>query len=330
MLSISKKSNVFSVSNQFVDEYMCDANGSFVKVYLYCLRNAHNGNELSIGKIASLLNMIQSDVISALKYWDSVGVLKFEKNDKNDYAVEFFETFEKQEHKKTYDSEDVDIESKKKKFEMSHTYYTKSDFTTAMHGNEKIKQLITLSSQLLNKTLSTNDMNVIFMFYDYLKFPPEVIFSLLEYCISIGKSNMRYIEKVAISWADAEINTLAKANAFIRSKNKEAELLKKYKTMFKIVGRDFTDTEAELIKTWVNTYKLSDEEILSAYEITVTNTGKVALKYMDSVIKNQMNDKANGSSAKIGANFKKNAFQDYSSDGYEYEFEMIKRNISND
>jgi hypothetical protein len=98
----------------------------------------------------------------------------------------------------------------------------------------------------------------------------------------------------------------------------------------KIVGRDFTDAEAELIKTWVNNYKLSDDEILSAYEITVMNTGKVALKYMDSVIKNKIKEKMNGSSSKLSTGFKKNAFQDYSSDGYEYEFEMIKRNISND
>jgi DnaD/phage-associated family protein len=171
--------------------------------------------------------MIQSDVISALKYWDSVGVLHFEKNDKNDYTVEFFETFTKKEYQISYVDDEVDIDSKKKKFDTLHTYYTKSDFTTTMNGNEKIKQLFTLSSQLLNKTLSTNDMNVIFMFYDYLKFPPEVIFSLLEYCISIGKNNMRYIEKVAISWADAEINTPAKANAFIRTKNKENAMLNK-------------------------------------------------------------------------------------------------------
>ena len=329
ILSISKNSNSFTVNNQFVDEFMCDANGHFVKVYLYCLRNAHNENELSISKIASLLNMIQSDVISAFKYWDSVGVLKFEKTDKNDYKVEFFDTFNVKKTDNKFDSgEEITCERKKPDF--VHTFYTKSDFTTAMRGNEKIKQLFTLSSQLLNKTLSTNDMNTIYMFYDYLKFSPEVIFSLLEYCVSIGKSNMRYIEKVALSWADAEINTPAKANSFIKSKNKENAMFNKFKSMFKIVGRDFTDSEAELIKTWVNTYKLTDDEILSAYEITVMNTGKIALKYMDSVIKNNINEKSNPNISKVKNNFKKNAFQDYSSDGYEYELEMIKKNISND
>ncbi len=327
MLSISKKGDNFSVSNQFVDKYMCDANGSFVKVYLYCLRYAHSEGNLSIAKIASLLNMIQSDVISALKYWDSVGVLKLEKSDKNDYSIELFDSFEHKQSQPTYqESVAAANGGADKKTMPNQPSYSKSDLTTAMQGNEKIKQLFNLAGQLLNKTLNTNDMHYIYMFYDYLKFPPEVIFILLEYCVSIGKSNMRYIEKVALSWADNEINTQSKAQAFIRMRNKENELIQKYKTMFKIVGRDFTDSEVALIKTWVNEYKLSDEQILSAYEITVMNTGKIALKYMDTVIKNKMSQANQTTGAK--APQKKNAFQDYNSDGYEYEMEMIKKNLS--
>ncbi len=327
MLSISKKDDNFSVSNQFVDKYMCDANGSFVKVYLYCLRFAHSEGTLSIAKIASLLNMIQSDVISALKYWDSVGVLKLQKNDKNDYSIELLSNFENKETQPTYQESVAAANSGiNKKLLPNQPSYSRSDLTTAMQGNEKINQLFNIAGQMLNKTLNTNDMHYIYMFYDYLKFPPEVIFILLEYCISIGKSNMRYIEKVALSWADNEINTQSKAQAFIRMRNKENEFIKKYKTMFKVVGRDFTDSEIALIKSWVNEYKLTDEQILCAYETTVMNTGKIALKYMDTVIKNNILQQSQPQGAKTPQ--KKNTFQDYNSDGYEYEMQMIKKNLS--
>ncbi len=330
MLSISKKGDSFTVSNEFVDKFMCDANGSYVKVYLYCLRYAHSQGDLSIGKIASLLNMIQSDVINALKYWDSLGVVKFEKNDKNDYSVEFFDSFEgRQNQPSYYDKTDVAQESAGEKRHMpSQPQYSISDIQTAHRGNEKIQQLFTLGGQLLNKTLNSNDMQYMYMFYDYLKLPPEVIFALLEYCVSIGKSNMRYIEKVAISWADSEINTPSKAQAFIKAKNKENAFIQKYKTLFKIVGRDFTDTELSLLKTWVNDYKLSDEQLVAVYETTVMNTGKVAFRYMDTVIKNKMQQSGDGKSQKtVKPGQKKNAFQDYNSDGYEYELEMIKKNL---
>ncbi len=320
VVSISKQSDSFCVSNQFVDKFMCDANGSYVKVYLYCLRCAEHKAPLSMSKIASTLNMIQSDVISALKYWDSVGVVKFTKTEGNDYTLVISDTFEVKRSEITY-TEDV---SGEKKISTGNISYSRSDITTAMHGNEKVRQLFTLSSQLLGKTLNNNDMNIIYMFYDYLKFPPEVIFSLLEYCMSIGKSNMRYIEKVALSWADDEINTVAKASAYIRAKNKENAFIQKYKTMFKIVGRDLTESEISLLKTWVNDYKLSDSILTEVYEITVMNTGKVAFRYMDTVIKNKMSGAGDTKQSKN----RKNAFQDYGSDGYEYDLAITLEEIS--
>lgn len=321
MLNVTKKSDSFSVKNDFVDRFMCDANGSFVKVYLYCLRLAYAESPMSISKIASVLNMIQSDVISALKYWDSVGVLKVTKNDKNDYDIVLFDSFEDKSSPK-YENNHSETDSGKA--QINTAAYSRADLMTAMQGNEKIKQLFTLSSQLLNKTLNTNDMNIIFMFYDYLKFPPEVIFSLLEYCVSAGKSNMRYIEKVALSWADNEINTAAKASAFIRQRNKENLFEKKYKTMFKISGRDFTDSELKMLKSWVNDLKVSDEEIMKAYDTTVMNTGKVAFKYMDSVIRNNRNA-VQGQGAAPTKGGGKNAFRDYNTDEYDIEAELMRR-----
>ena len=320
VVNISKQCDSFCVSNKFVDKFMCDANGSYVKVYLYCLRCAEGGEALSMSKIASTLNMIQSDVISALKYWDSVGVVKFEKNDNGDYTLVISDSFEEKKQEITY-TEDV---SGEKKISTGNISYSRSDITTAMHGNEKVRQLFTLSSQLLAKTLNNNDMNIIYMFYDYLKLPPEVIFSLLEYCMSIGKTNMRYIEKVALSWADEEINTVAKASAYIRAKNKENAFIQKYKTMFKIVGRDMTESEIGLLKTWVNDYKLTDEMLTEVYETTVMNTGKVAFRYMDTVIKNKLSGADDAKKPKQ----KKNAFQDYGSDGYEYDLAMTLEEIS--
>lgn len=326
VLNIRKNSNSFNVSNEFVDKFMCDANGSFVKVYLYCLRLSNSGDTMSVSKIATLLNMIQSDVISALKYWDNMGILEFSKTESNDYYVNLFDDFNVDKDKYIIKNDEPKIkeqESPKKQLQINTAVYTRSDLNAAIQGNEKIKQIFTLSAQLLNKTLNTNDMNIIYMFYDYLKFPPEVIFSLIEYCVSIGKSNMRYIEKVGLTWADDEINTTAKAAAFIKQKNREMEFDNKYKQMFKVYGRDFTDSEIKMIKSWVNDLKASDEIIMQAYDLTVINTGKLAFKYMDTVVKNLLNS----APAQKKDSIKKNNFQDYASDGYDMEIEFMKRQM---
>ena len=38
------------VANEFIDQYMADANGEYVKVYLYLLR--HEGGEITVEAVA--------------------------------------------------------------------------------------------------------------------------------------------------------------------------------------------------------------------------------------------------------------------------------------
>ena len=74
-------STMTSVSNIFIDEFMPEANGEFVKVYLYLLRSLSNHScECSISAIADKLEHTEKDVTRALKYWERMGLLKLEFN----------------------------------------------------------------------------------------------------------------------------------------------------------------------------------------------------------------------------------------------------------
>ena len=65
-----------SVSNVFIDEYMPKANGEFVKIYLLLLRLVNTGcSDLSTTMIAEKFNMLESDVIRALKFWSEKNLL---------------------------------------------------------------------------------------------------------------------------------------------------------------------------------------------------------------------------------------------------------------
>lgn len=62
------------ISNMFIDKYMAEANGEYVKVYLYLLRRGFSG--VSEGEIADALNDTEADVRRALAYWRRLGVLE--------------------------------------------------------------------------------------------------------------------------------------------------------------------------------------------------------------------------------------------------------------
>ena len=339
MIKFSNTQNSFTVNNIFVDKFLCDANGSFVKVYLYTLRHALK-SDISISKIASDLNLLESDVVRAFKYWNKAGVIKFKHYSDDDYSVEFLNLSDLPHEDK--DGRDSAAADNTEKFETKSSartstlptavMYTKSDINNYMKNNDGIRHMFLISSQLLNRALSDTDRKIIFSFYDYLKLPVEVIFTLLEYCVSIGKTNMRYIEKVAYTWADSEINTLAKASNFVKEQTEVSKLSKKYKDMFKITGRDLTETEETMLKSWIYELKASDEMIKSAYETTVANTGKIAFKYMDAVLRNTFEPKKSNvsySAARKERPQSKNAFQNYDeNDITDFDLKIMKDRLN--
>ena len=316
MIQIKCNSNCFMVQNNFVDKYLCEANGSFVKVYLFVLRHFAN-RQLDISDISNALNLLESDVIRAFKYWNKLGVIKFSQLSEKDFDIEFLHL------EQAAKEQDIEEKPVSKTSIPTAVSYTKSDINTYMKNNDGIRHMFLISEQLLNRNLTDTDRRILFGFYDYLGMPIEVIFTLIEYCISIEKTNMRYIEKVAYSWADKGVDTLAKASLFVKEENEISETMHKFKTKFKITGRDFTATEEEYIRNWVYTLKLDDEAIMDAFEKTVANTGKIAFKYMDAILKNSSsNTKASNHTEK------KNFFQDYNNEVSEFELELMQNRIN--
>ncbi len=70
-----------SISNKFIDQYMPEANGEFVKVYLYLLRClGNNALKCSISAIADCFNHTEKDVLRALKYWERMHLIRLDKS----------------------------------------------------------------------------------------------------------------------------------------------------------------------------------------------------------------------------------------------------------
>ena len=73
------QTNVTLVANGFIDHYMVQANGEFVKVYLFLLRHlGGSSSSLSVSAIADCLNHTENDILRAFKYWESKQLLCME------------------------------------------------------------------------------------------------------------------------------------------------------------------------------------------------------------------------------------------------------------
>lgn len=80
------------IQNSFIDQYMPHANGEFVKVYLYLLRCANTGRELSLSSIADVFEHTENDVRRAVTYWEKQGLLRTQEGNSGELtALTFME-----------------------------------------------------------------------------------------------------------------------------------------------------------------------------------------------------------------------------------------------
>ena len=134
--------------------------------------------------------------------------------------------------------------------------------------------------------------NVIFLLYPvrgqggsrnhrHMSFYRLLIEYLIEYSVSRGHKSMRYIETVALAWADEGITTVTMA------KEANSRYAKEYFTIFKsmgISGRNPVDTEISLMNTWLNDYGFTMDIIQEACSRTVLSTGQPSFQYADKIL----------------------------------------------
>ena len=175
----------------------------------------------------------------------------------------------------------IDEQLKKKLEPNSSTITERFETLKELKQNDEIVQLLYIAEQYLGKTLTPTEMKKILFFYDELKFSPDLIEYLIEYSVSRGHKSMRYIETVALAWADEGITTVTMA------KEANSRYAKEYFTIFKsmgISGRNPVDTEISLMNTWLNDYGFTMDIIQEACSRTVLSTGQPSFQYADKIL----------------------------------------------
>ena len=164
--------------------------------------------------------------------------------------------------------------------------YKMGDITEAIERDNNLNFLYKQAQILLGKTLSSTDVQILYSFYDYYGFPAEVAVMMLTYATTKEKRNMRYIEKIAIDWAEKEILTVDDAENHIKRLEQRAKRENKIRQALGIFDRKLTETEERFISAWANELKVPSELVPIAYERTINATGKLSCAYMDKIFKN--------------------------------------------
>ena len=207
------KIDVTLVANEFLDKFMPKANGDYVKVYLYLLRNGRKGTD--IPETAEALALTEGDVRRAIRYWEELGVFKGQETAKTEEAP----SARRQERKAAAAS----VASEAKAGDPGEKPLDDAalrDRYKSLSGKEALDrlsedaeftQLLFVVQRYMSRILSNRDQQVFAYLYDGLHMPCEVIDYLVDYCVQQGKNNIKYIETVGLDWVTSGIRDVESA-----------------------------------------------------------------------------------------------------------------------
>lgn len=277
---------VTTISNLFIDSYMLQANGEFVKVYLYLLRITQNEHTISLSSIADAFNYTERDIIRALRYWENAGLLNLTFKNKKLTGISFCSLpIYKEEHAAVQKLQTEPFQPAKVQEEQKTTVPPKTltaDQKKELQEKEEVSQFLYIAEQYLGRTLSKTDIDNLLYFYAELHFNAELIEYLVEYCVSKGSRSTRYIETVALAWAAEGITTVQEAKNATNLHNKN------YFTILRamgIKGRNPIPTEQKMMDQWLNELGFSLDIIQEACQRTVLQTGQASFPYADSILR---------------------------------------------
>ena len=309
-----------TVSDIFIDQYMPKANGEFVKVYLYLLRATGSGAGIAtISEIADHFSNTEADIIRAVNYWASEGILQVQtgadgqimginlcslsvsgmqaaqsniqsavadnaaqnnlQNSVVNNAAQNISTVNTRMHDSVVEKLKSQTPDKAASSQKEYTLDEIKEF----RKNPDISELFFIIETYLKHTLSSTDTNMVLYWLDELHFSTDLVEYLVEYCITKGHSSLRYMNKVALGWADAGIKTVDQA------KDDAAAHSQIYYSVMKalgITGRNLVDSEVSLINKWVGEYGFDIELVKAACSKTISAIQKPSFEYTDSILAN--------------------------------------------
>lgn len=296
-----------SVSNYFIDEFMADANDAQLKIYLFLIRMMSANLPTSVTDIADKFNYTEKDVLRALMYWESRQLLALEYDAAHnlsgiqvlslDNPYEFQQTapritpvlsFIRPASMQTgfrtlsTNTSAAPISApvqQEVQAEIQKPEYTMDDLKN-FKNNEEVQQLLFVTEQYIGKQLTRTDMETILFLYDGLGFSADLIDYLVQHCVERGKKDFRYMEKVAIAWADQGITTPKQAQLANKSYDKNVY------TIMKSLGKNSNPApkEMEYINKWTKDYGFMLDIIQEACDKTVMTTDSHRFAYADGIL----------------------------------------------
>lgn len=162
--------------------------------------------------------------------------------------------------------------------------YTASELRRAREEDHKFAAVCLSAEDTLGRMLTESQVRSLYLIYDHLGLPAEVIIELLSYLKrDRGKVHRRDIEREAYLWSDLGIYTYQQAQEYLARVEAEKPLMDAMFQAMHIIGREPVAAERQFVSSCIEKGFPPDTVALAVRRME-QNIGKFSLSYLKKIL----------------------------------------------
>ena len=236
------------------------ASGESLKCILYIL--SHPTSPISPQELSEQLHISQDTVEESLLFWQSLSVLQAD-NDLNPAEEET-------------DISTVIPQKAKSVLNQSFQKPSRSEIAQRTAEDDTIRFLLQQAELYLGRTLTVSDAGTLIALHDWAGLESNVLLTVIAYCCSKKQTGIRAIQKEALAWADAGINSCEKAEEHIRTLEQQSRAAEDIKKILSLPEtRILKPAERQMASDWLCSMKIPPVLLEEAGKRSVSSYGTV-------------------------------------------------------
>lgn len=255
---------IFAVPSSVTEKHIKTAGALSLKVLLLVLSQP----QITSQRMAEMLCVSAGDIQDAANYWIINGIL-----------VSSEETVPPVSNASS-SAEGTPI----KRVSQAPVRLSGKELEKRVKESSDVQLLISETERNFGKNLIPSEASALVSLYDWAGLSVDIILMIIGYCASIGKTNMRFVEKLAFEWIDKGIDSHETVAIHIKQLTEKSANESAVKTTFGIYNRSLTTKEKNFIHSWFVDMRFDIDMIKLAYEKTIDSTNNMSFGYINKIL----------------------------------------------
>ena len=245
----------------FITEYLSEAPGDYIKVYLYILFLSKYGKDIKLNDLSKKITLPLTTIQAAIKYWEDAQIIT---KKGSGYIVNNIQELELN------------------KLYSPKLTVSKESIQNMEKDKSRSSAIEAINSMFFQGIMSPSWYSDIDLWFKKFEFDEEVMIALFSYCFNKSALHKNYVKAVAEAWHGSNIKTSSDLEEYDENNEK---LKKVKKNISKKLGlsRNLTQYEEAYIEKWLQEYKY-DLDIIELALKKTTSKSNPNFDYIDKII----------------------------------------------